>query len=472
MAVSLVWFRNDLRLADNPALASAAKAGGVVPVFVLDNQLLRGKRAGANRLRFLHESLQELDGQFQQQGGRLAFTAGPAGPALIRLAQQTGAGRVVAATDFSPHARRRDERVAAELDRAGIGLNLLPGRLMLDDAASLRTGAGRPYQIFTPFYRAWLEQPRRPVLPAPEQLRFPSNLASLGGGLPSLQDWVGRTTPSQLADHPAPGGEAAAHNRLRAFLEGPVRVYHNAHDDLAADATSRLSAYLHFGCLSPRTVEAALPGSGDGPTAFRRQLAWRDFYHYVLANFPHNTHQEFQARYRRLAWSYDEALFRAWTTGRTGYPLVDAAMRQLNAEGYMHNRARLVVGSFLTKDLGIDWRWGERYFMQQLIDGDVANNNGNWQWIASVGVDPAPLFRRLYNPTSQLTKFDPTGAYVRRYVPELRRVPLQRLAEPWRMTPDEQALAGCHIGLDYPAPIVDHARARLATIERYRAVES
>ena len=236
-----------------------------------------------------------------------------------------------------------------------------------------------------------------------------------------------------------------------------MRTYADDHDAMGSDRSSRLSPYLHFGCLSPREIETRLPG-GVGAEEFRRQLCWRDFYHHVLLHFPRNARSEFQERYRgAIRWSRAEVAFDAWREGRTGYPLVDAGMRQLLTEGWMHNRARLVVGSFLTKDLGIDWRWGERWFMRLLIDGDEANNNGNWQWIASVGVDPQPFFRRLYNPARHQERYDPEGEYVRRHVPELAEVPDEYLSEPWTMPAEVQERAGCVIGRDYPEPIVDHA---------------
>ncbi len=279
---------------------------------------------------------------------------------------------------------------------------------------------------------------------------------------------AGLARPQQEVAQPPPGGEAAAERLAKRFLAGPVRSYGRIHDALATDRTSRLSPYLHFGCITPRQLERRLP-SGEGADAFRRQLCWRDFHHHVLAHFPRNARSEFQQRYRgTIRWSHAERPFEAWKQGRTGYPLVDAGMRQLRREGWMHNRARLVVGSFLTKDLGIDWRWGERWFMRMLVDGDEANNNGNWQWIASVGTDPQPAFRRIFNPARQMERYDPDGAYVRRYVPELERVPDQHLAEPWLMPDEVQRQAGCVIGEDYPQPIVDHKLARREALERYR----
>jgi deoxyribodipyrimidine photo-lyase len=284
------------------------------------------------------------------------------------------------------------------------------------------------------------------------------------GRLPSLG---GLGLAQEVSDPPA-GGEAEARRLARRFLDGPVREYTDTHDALGSDRTSRLSPYLHFGAITPRQLEARLP-RGKGAEAFRRQLCWRDFHHHVLQHFPRNARSEFQERYRgSIRWSHAQRSFEAWKQGATGYPLVDAGMRQLRREGWMHNRARLVVGSFLTKDLGIDWRWGERWFMRMLVDGDEANNNGNWQWIASVGTDPQPVYRRIYNPARHMERYDPEGRYVRRYVPELERVPDGYLAEPWTMPDGVQEEASCRIGTDYPEPIVDHREAREHALARYR----
>lgn len=248
-----------------------------------------------------------------------------------------------------------------------------------------------------------------------------------------------------------------------------MRDYAAARDLPGAGGSSRLSAYLRFGCVSPRALEAALP-PGEGPAAFRRQLCWRDFYHQVLACHPGNARHEHQARYRgTLAWNRDDQAFTAWAEGRTGFPLVDAGLRQLRREGWMHGRARLLAASFLTKDLGLDWRLGEAWFMRWLLDGDMASNNGNWQWVTSVGVDPQPAFRRLYHPSRQRDRHDPDGSYVRAQVPELALVPDRHLSEPWLMPDDEQRRTGCRIGRDYPAPMVDHRAARQEALARFRA---
>ena len=299
------------------------------------------------------------------------------------------------------------------------------------------------------------------MLPAPRELpSLPSRLRK--GRLPALAD-LG--LESSIAEPPA-GGAEPGRRRAERFLAEQVHGYAEAHDRPGYESTSRLSPYLHFGCLSPRELEQRLP-AGAGADAFRRQLCWRDFHHHVLLHHPGNARQEHQPRFRAMRWSRNRRSFDAWCDGRTGFPLVDAGMRQLRREAWMHNRVRLVVGSFLTKDLGIDWRWGERWFMRLLVDGDEANNNGNWQWIASVGTDPQPAFRRLYNPARHQERFDPDGVYVRRYVPELHAVPDEFLAEPWRMPAAVQRECGCMIGRDYPEPIVDHAVARRAALERY-----
>ena len=460
----LVWFRRDLRLRDHPALRAALEEGGrVIPVFCFDERLLTGRHASGPRTQFLLECLRELDEGLRRLGSGLVVRRGRPESELARLASETGARAVHLTADVSPFDRRRSERVRRALRDSRVELREHPGLAAIDDPSELRTQAGRPYTVFSPFFRSWLDAERRPVLRAPSALPpLPSGLAK--GRLPSLR---ALGLYQGVAEPPA-GGEAQAQAVARRFLSGPVREYADGHDALGEDRTSRLSPFLHFGCISPRQLEERLP-RGKGPAEFRRQLAWRDFYHHVLAHFPRNARSEFQERYRgTIRWSYAEKRFEAWKQGRTGFPLVDAGMRQLRREGWMHNRARLVVGSFLTKDLGIDWRWGERWFMRMLVDGDEANNNGNWQWIASVGVDPQPAYRRIYNPARHQERYDPRGAYVRRYVRELQRVPDRYLAEPWTMPEEVQAEAGCVIGADYPKPIVDHRVAREEALERYR----
>jgi deoxyribodipyrimidine photo-lyase len=460
---AIVWFRRDLRVDDHPALCAAVeRAERIVPFFSFDDRLLHGRHESGPRTQFMLECLADLRGSLRDRGGDLVVRHGPPERELPRLAAEVAAREVHLTPDVSPFASSRDRRVRRALIRAGVELRAHPGLNVVDDITALRSSAGRPYSVFTPFHRRWEQEPRRSPLEAPRSLPgLPTGLRV--GKLPSLRELA----LESAVESPLPGGERPARERLEAFLAETVRDYASNHDALGADKTSRLSPYIRFGCISPREVETRLP-RGKGAGEFRRQLAWRDFYYHVLHHFPRNARSEFQDRFRgRIRWSYARRRFDAWTEGRTGYPLVDAGMRQLLREGWMHNRARLVVGSFLTKDLGIDWRWGERWFMRLLIDGDEANNNGNWQWIASVGVDPQPVFRRIYNPARHMDRFDPRGDYVRRYVPELRGVPDEYLSEPWTMPEEVQHEAGCVIGRDYPDPIVDHAEARRLALERY-----
>jgi deoxyribodipyrimidine photo-lyase len=465
-SVALLWMRRDLRVTDHPALAAASEsADSLVPVFCFDPALLEGRHRSGSRTQFLLECLRDLDGSLRELGSRLVIREGPPERELPALARELGARKVHVTADVGPYARRRDRRVRDVLRRADCELCFHPGLFAVDDPAAIHTGEGRPYMVFTPYHRAWLQAPRRDVLGRPRSLSpAPSLLRQ--GQIPSLE----KLGLEQTVSDPAPGGEHAGRDALSAFLSDGVGRYRDLHDTLADSGTSMLSPYLHFGCLSARELEAHLPsGGGAGASEFHRQLCWREFYAQVLRSFPRNARSEHQERYRGMSWSRSRPRFRAWCEGRTGYPVVDAAMRQLQREGWMHNRGRLIAGSFLTKDLGIDWRWGERWFMRLLLDGDEANNNGNWQWIASVGVDPQPLARRIFNPARQFQRFDPAGVYVRRYVPELERVPTGYLAEPWTMPESVQRDCGCVIGRDYPEPIVDHAQARRDALERYAA---
>jgi len=446
---AIVWFRRDLRVHDHPALRAALEAHErVVPAFCLDDRLLHGRHASGPRTQFMLECLSDLDSAL----GGLVIRHGRPEEEIPKLAGETGAEEVHFTGDVSPFARKRQDRLG------GLEFVAHPGLSVVDDVKGIETQQGRPYTVFSPFYRNWVGLPRREVLGRPPALNIGK------GQVPKLAD-LGL---EQEVSNPLRGGETAGRVRLDRWMKDGVADYTHNHDQLGADKTSRLSAYLHFGCVSPREVEEWLP-RGAGPDAFRRQLCWRDFYHHVIYHFPRNAKSEFQERYRgTIKWSYAEKAFERWCQGQTGFPLVDAGMRQLLREGWMHNRARLVVGSFLTKDLGIDWRWGERWFMRLLIDGDEANNNGNWQWIASVGVDPQPAFRRIYNPVLHMERFDADGSYVRRYVPELREVPDRYLREPCEMPREVQDEAGCAIGSDYPWPMVDHREARQEALERYR----
>jgi deoxyribodipyrimidine photo-lyase len=468
---AIVWFRRDLRLHDHPALTAAcAEHERVVALFVVDDKLLHGRYAGPARARFMLGCLRALDAALRELGSGLVVRHGAPEREVVAVAQETGARAVLWTSDVAPYARRRDRAVTAALRDAGVEAQPHGGGYLVDPSRP-RTQGGKPYTVFTPFWRSIAEVTRRPMHRAPVALSpLPSGLRK--GRLPSAA-----TLNIDNSDVPEPvvePGETAARAALERWLRADLHRYDERHDALSDPGTSVLSPYLRWGCLSARECEErAQRHGGAGAAAFIRQLAWRDFYAHQLLMYPKNMGQEFQERYRgSLRWADDAEALAAWKAGQTGYPLVDAGMRQLARTGWMHNRARLVVGSFLTKDLHIDWREGERHFARLLLDGEPAQNNGNWQWIASVGADPAPSFRRLFNPMLQQRKFDPDGRYVRTWVPELADVPDARLVEPWTMSADEQTAAGCVIGTDYPAPIVDHAHEREVAKERYGAAAS
>jgi deoxyribodipyrimidine photo-lyase len=453
MSTALLWLRRDLRVRDHPALRAARDAAdSVVPVFCFDERLLHGRNASGPRTQFLLDCLGDLDQSLRDRGSGLVVRHGPPERELPKLAAELGAGSVHFSADVSPYARTRDERVIRALRNADLDVQEHPGVFVVDDLEELRTTAGDPFTVFTPFYRAWMRAGRRDVHQAPRALGPMPDVDR--GSLPALKE-LGL---SETVADPAPGGEAAGRKAMQRFLDGPIGHYEDGRNALGDERVSRLSPYLHFGCISPRELEDRLPG-GANAEGFRRQLCWRDFYAQVLVGFPANARHEHQLGLRgSIRWSRAEKRFEAWCDGRTGYPVVDAGMRQLKREGWIHNRGRLIVGSFLTKDLGIDWRWGERWFMRHLIDGDEASNNGNWQWIASVGADPQPVSRRIFNPARQQQRFDPDGEYVRRWVPELREVDGAELHDP---SPGTRAACG------YPEPVVDHQIERRRALERY-----
>jgi deoxyribodipyrimidine photo-lyase len=466
-STALVWYRRDLRVHDHPALVCAVREfERVVPVFVLDDALLHGRFASGPRTRFMLGCVRALDDALGECGSGLVVRHGPPERELAGLAADAKAGAVFWTSDVAPYARTRDRRVTAALRAAGVQPRPTTGAYCVD-VSKVRTADDRPFAVFSPFWCAWSKLERRSVHRAPRELPpLPSGLAK--GRLPAAGALeLDRDVPEPVAE----AGEAAARAALERWLRGPIDHYAERQDGMARRGTSVLSPHLRWGCLSARECEErAQAHGGRGAGAWVRQLCWRDFYAAVLLAFPDNARQEHQERYRgTLEWDDAPHRLAAWQQGRTGYPLVDAGMRQLARTGWMHNRVRLVVGSFLTKDLHLDWRAGEAWFERLLLDGEPAQNNGNWQWIASVGVDPAPSFRRLYNPALHQQRFDPEGRYVRRWVPELEGVPDERLAEPWALSEKAQRAAGCVVGRDYPEPIVDHAVERRVALERFRA---
>ncbi len=466
-STAILWYRRDLRLHDHPALRRALdEFDRVVPVFVLDDALLQGRYRSAPRTAFMLACLRDLDAAMRERGGGLVIRHGAPEREIPALAAEARATAVLWTSDVSPYARARDTRVTEALRAAGIEPIPSTGNYCIDISRP-RTRDGRPFRVFSPFWRAWRGVERRTVHRAPLELpALPSAVRK--GRLPTL-DALG--LGDDVPDTAVAPGEEAARAALARWLGGHIDRYAERENTLAG-GTAELSPYLRWGCLSPRECEErATARGGRGASAWMRQLCWRDFYAHVLLTHPESATQELQERYRgALEWERDEGRLAAWQEGRTGYPLVDAGMRQLAHTGWMHNRARLVVGSFLTKDLHLDWRAGEEWFARLLLDGEPAQNAGNWQWIGSVGADPAPPYRRMYNPARHQERFDPDGEYVRRWVPELRDVPDDRLSEPWTMSDQEQAAAGCVIGEHYPAPIVDHLAERRRALDRYGAV--
>ena len=462
MQTAIWWIRRDLRLADNQALAEALrKAEVMVPVFILDDKLLASSYVGDARLAFLFAGLRALDTSLRERSSGLILRRGDPLEVLTRLMEESGAEAIFAEADVSPYARARDLRVANKLP-----LQLMPGHTVHMPDQLLKAD-GKPYTVFTPFSRMWrgLPFPGSP-LPAPEHLPALPPLASLP--IPS--------SPMQPEGGAFPAGEAEAQRRLAAFTENAVYCYTDDRNRMALEGTSGLSPYLRFGMLSARQAASAAQQAAawaqneterQGAETWLNELIWREFYAAILYYFPQVRRTAFRADLRRIPWRNDPSEFTAWREGHTGYPVVDAAMRQLKATGWMHNRARMIAASFLVKDLLIDWRWGERYFMQQLLDGDPASNNGGWQWTAGTGTDAAPYFR-VFNPTLQGRKFDPDGAYVRRWVPELAAVPDKFIHAPWEMPAEVQQMVGCRVGEDYPLPIVDHQQARDWVLAAYR----
>ncbi len=452
MSCALVLFTRDLRIRDQPALAAAAReVDRIVPLFVLDRALLRGSCGSPNRLAFLLDSLRDLDRSLRERGGRLVVRCGDPVEKALGLAGECGAEAIHLSDDVGAYALRRRERLAAACGRARVRLRSFPGAGVVEPGA-VAPQSGDHYRVFTPYWRVWSGQPRRAPLPAPRRLPLPDGVRA--GRVPTLADLTAGTPSPDLPR----GGEGAARRRLERWLRSGLGPYEERRDDLAADATSRLGADLHFGCLSPAAVLARVEGRPGGEP-FARQLCWRDFHRQVLAARPDLPHADYRPRGDR--WRHSGRLAGAWREGRSGYPIVDAGMRQLAREGFMHNRARMVVASFLSKTLYLDWRLGAAHFAVLLADADLASNVGNWQWVAGTGNDTRP--NRVLNPLRQAHRFDPAGDYVRRYLPELAGIPGRAVHEPWLLRSAERR------ALDYPDPVVDHRQAAAEFLERRAA---
>ncbi|CAN5646311.1 deoxyribodipyrimidine photo-lyase [soil metagenome] len=445
---AVLWLRRDLRLSDHPALHAALADGSrVVPLFVLDPVLLGP--AGGPRVAFMLDCLRELN---QDLDGALVLRTGNPVDVVPALAREVEASAVHISADFNPYGRTRDDKVAAALGDVplhptGSPYAVSPGRVRKED--------GEPYRVYTPFYRAWLRQ-GFPSPPAEPEVVTVTGLPS--DRLPAKPDVGAAALPA--------AGERAARQRWQDFRDEHLQRYADERNRPDLEATSRLSPYLRWGCIHPRTPLADLRGrTGKGAETFRKELVWREFYADVLFHNPDSAREPYLPRYAELrvdtGKSADER-FTAWTEGRTGYPIVDAGMRQLLVEGWIHNRIRMVVASFLVKDLHLGWKEGARHFMRHLVDGDPASNQHVWQWVAGSGTDAAPFYR-VFNPVKQGQKFDPEGNYVRRYVPELRGVDGAAVHTPWELIVPPA---------DYPDPIVDHAEERQEALARYDAVKA
>jgi len=456
---TLLWFRGkDLRVTDHAPLQSALAAGELIPLFVLDPYFFAPERAKElpHRMQFLLESLQALQKNIAHLGSELLLAAGKSVEVVPRLARELGATRVVAQRWTEPFARERDRRVAAAL---AVPFELFDGETLLPPE-TIRNGNGQPFSVFTPFARAFRRRlPAVRPSPAPRRLPpLPADVQHASAPLPTL-------SALGIAENPRlqRGGERAAKSRLEAFVSAAAQRYDTQRDRMDLPGTSRLSADLKFGTLSVQSVWAAVqrlaPSAPRAVEVFTSELLWREFTHATLWDRPRLLQEPFRANFVGFPWVEDDEGWRAWTSGRTGYPIVDAAARQLMSEGFVHNRARMIAASFLTKHQLIHYRQGEAHYLKYLTDGDWAQNNAGWQWSAGCGTDAQPYFR-VFNPTLQGEKFDPSGDYVRRYVPELSRLPAKFIHRPAEAPAPVLAAAGVTLGVTYPEPIVDHALAR------------
>ena len=454
------WFRRDLRLHDNTALDAALLAAPeVIPVYILSQWRRHHHWTGPPRQQFLCGSLDVLARNLEARGARLIIRQGPADKELARLLAETRAEAIFLNRDPDPYGRQMEQKVAAAAATLGATVHAFKD-IAIHERDEVFTAKGAPFRVFTPYSRAWRKLPKPPVLPAPRRIHTPPGFSSLP--LPTLATW--RLRPS--AEIIAPG-EDAARRRLDAFVRGPILQYAEMRDIPAASATSRLSQDLRHGLLSPREVHARAQAARDGADArqassidtYIDELIWREFYFQVLWHWPRVLDSDFNPEYRAVPWYQPGPDFAAWRRGETGFPIVDAAMRQLNATGFMHNRLRMITAMFLTKDLHIHWSAGEAFFMQHLVDGDIASNNGGWQWSAGTGADAAPYFR-IQNPWTQSARFDPQADFIKQWVPELRDIHPALLSTP--------PAPGRRICPGYPRPIVDHATERVTALQLFK----
>jgi deoxyribodipyrimidine photo-lyase len=445
---SIWWIRRDLRLKDNPALQSSLEAGAVIPVFILDPHLL--SRPAPRRQAFLFNGLRVLDTDLRKRGSYLIIRRGEPLKELRHLLTETGASTIFAEEDYTPYATKRDRAVARELP-----LQLVLGQVV-QHPEFIKKADGDPYTVYTPYSKKWksLLPESMDITPAPEHILTPADIST-------------EAIPEAPTSDLFPAGETEAQHRLEKFAAEKIFAYADNRNRMDLDGTSVLSPYIRFGMLGMRqAVHTALQARAQaehtedkrGAETWLNELIWREFYIQILYHFPHVSERAFNSALVDIPWRNDVEEFGRWKEGKTGYPVVDAAMRQLRETGWMHNRARMIVASFLVKDLLINWQWGERWFMENLLDGDPAANNGSWQWTAGTGTDAAPYFR-IFNPILQSKKFDPHGEYIRKWVPELRELDEKDIHAPWESSV---------VVPKYPEPIVDHKVARERTLDAYK----
>ncbi len=461
MSVAIHWFRRDLRLADNTALnAALATSDQIVPVYVVSRWKGRHDWTGPARQEFLCGALGSLARDLRAKGGRLLIRSGEADAALEQLVRESGAVAIHFNRDPDPFGRAMETRIEKMAMRLGIRVHSHKD-IALHERDEVQTGTRKPFRVFTPYSKAWMKLEKPAPGGTPGRVCTPENLASLE--LPTLATWGLKKSASIILEP----GEPAARRRLEQFLDGPIFIYLERRDFPGVAGTSRLSQDLRFGLLSIREIHARCMERLQSASMERRrnilgflnELIWREFYMQVLWHFPQVLEHEFQEKFRGLVWHGNDAAFSRWCAGRTGFPIVDAGMREMLATGFMHNRVRMIVAMFLVKDLHLSWKAGEQWFMQNLVDGEIASNNGGWQWSAGTGTDAAPYFR-IQNPWTQAKRFDPEGAYIKRWIPELRDLAPAGLFKP--------PAPGLSLGRDYPAPMVDHARERDVTLALYR----